>query len=114
MRGGPCGTPRNVSLPRTMAIRSSRDTAATLAADSTDDPNSGDRLDRDRHLLSGGEDGGDRRRHPRHHGFALAGGAAVIIHGIVDRGADDLDLFGADVGGVARLAHSLTDALRAV
>ena len=59
MRGGPCGTPRNVSLPRTMAIRSSRDTAATLAADSTDDPNSGDRLDRDRHLLSGGEDGGN-------------------------------------------------------
>lgn len=44
-------------------------------------------------------------------GFALAGGAAVIIHGVVDRATDDLDDFGATVDDVGRLARALAAAL---
>ncbi|MEX2556956.1 MAG: hypothetical protein WEB06_15195, partial [Actinomycetota bacterium] len=46
-------------------------------------------------------------------GFALAGGAAVIIHGVVDRDTDDLDYFGATVEDVGRLARALRAALLA-
>lgn len=50
-------------------------------------------------------------RLPESEGFALAGGGAVIVQGIVDRGTDDLDFFGADVAGVARLTIALRSAL---
>lgn len=46
-------------------------------------------------------------------GFALAGGAAVIIHGVVDRATDDLDYFGATVEDVGLLAQALRAALLA-
>jgi len=50
---------------------------------------------------------------PEAHGFALAGGAAVISRGIVDRSTRDLDFFGAEASEVNQLAAALTTALRA-
>lgn len=48
---------------------------------------------------------------PEADGFALAGGGAVIVQGVVDRNTDDLDFFGADAAGVARLTPTLRTAL---
>jgi Nucleotidyl transferase AbiEii toxin, Type IV TA system len=46
------------------------------------------------------------------HGFALAGGNALIAHGIIDRPTDDVDLFSDQEGGVAAAAQSVETALR--
>jgi hypothetical protein len=46
------------------------------------------------------------------HGFALAGGNALIAHGIVDRPTDDVDLFSDQETGVAAAAQAVEDALR--
>ena len=46
------------------------------------------------------------------HGFALAGGNALIAHGIVDRPTDDVDLFSDQEAGVAAAAQAVEDALR--
>ena len=40
---------------------------------------------------------------PEAAGFALAGGAALVIHEIVDRGTKDLDCFGPSTGAVNQL-----------
>jgi Nucleotidyl transferase AbiEii toxin, Type IV TA system len=47
------------------------------------------------------------------HGFALAGGNALIAHGIVDRPTDDVDLFSDQETGVAAAAEVVETALRA-
>jgi hypothetical protein len=47
------------------------------------------------------------------HGFALAGGNALIAHGIVDRPTEDVDLFTDQDDGVAAAAGAVEDALRA-
>jgi hypothetical protein len=47
------------------------------------------------------------------HGFALAGGNALIAHGIVDRPTEDVDLFTDQDDGVATAAGAVQDALRA-
>src|ERR1700735_2407033 len=47
------------------------------------------------------------------HGFALAGGNALIAHGIVDRPTDDVDLFSDQETGVAAAAQAVEDALTA-
>ena len=47
------------------------------------------------------------------HGFALAGGNALIAHGIVDRPTDDVDLFSDQETAVAAAAEAVEDALRA-
>ena len=47
------------------------------------------------------------------HGFALAGGNALIAHGIVDRPTDDVDLFSNQQAGVSAAAEVVQDALRA-
>ena len=47
------------------------------------------------------------------HGFALAGGNALIAHGIVDRPTDDVDLFSDQETAVAAAAEAVQDALRA-
>jgi Nucleotidyl transferase AbiEii toxin, Type IV TA system len=47
------------------------------------------------------------------HGFALAGGNALIAHGIVDRPTDDVDLFSDQEAGVTAAAEVVQDALRA-
>jgi nucleotidyltransferase AbiEii toxin of type IV toxin-antitoxin system len=47
------------------------------------------------------------------HGFALAGGNALIVHGIIDRPTDDVDLFSDQETGVATAAQAVQDALRA-
>ena len=47
------------------------------------------------------------------HGFALAGGNALIAHGIVDRPTDDVDLFSDQETAVAAAAQAVEDALRA-
>ena len=47
------------------------------------------------------------------HGFALAGGNALIAHGIVDRPTDDVDLFSNQEAGVSAAAEVVQDALRA-
>ena len=47
------------------------------------------------------------------HGFALAGGNALIAHGIVDRPTDDVDLFSNQEAGVAAAAEVVETALRA-
>jgi hypothetical protein len=44
-------------------------------------------------------------------GFALAGGAALILRGIVDRGTHDLDFFGLSADAVARLLPAVEGAL---
>ena len=46
------------------------------------------------------------------HGFALAGGNALIVHGIIDRPTDDVDLFSDQETGVAAAAQAVEDALR--
>jgi hypothetical protein len=45
------------------------------------------------------------------HGFALAGGNALIAHGIIDRPTDDVDLFSDQEAGVAAAAQSVEKAL---
>jgi hypothetical protein len=47
----------------------------------------------------------------REHGFALAGGHALIAHGIVDRPTDDVDLFTDRDDGVAAAAGLIAVAL---
>jgi hypothetical protein len=47
------------------------------------------------------------------HGFALAGGNALIAHGIVDRPTEDVDLFSDQEAGVAAAADAVEGALRA-
>jgi Nucleotidyl transferase AbiEii toxin, Type IV TA system len=47
------------------------------------------------------------------HGFALAGGNALIAHGIVDRPTDDVDLFSDQETAVTAAAEAVEDALRA-
>ena len=46
-------------------------------------------------------------------GFALAGGNALIAHGIIDRPTDDVDLFSDQEAGVAAAADAVQSALRA-
>jgi Nucleotidyl transferase AbiEii toxin, Type IV TA system len=46
------------------------------------------------------------------HGFALAGGNALIAHGIIDRPTDDVDLFSDQEGGVEAAADAVDAALR--
>jgi hypothetical protein len=46
------------------------------------------------------------------HGFALAGGNALIAHGIVDRSTDDVDLFSDQEAGVPAAADEVETALR--
>jgi hypothetical protein len=46
------------------------------------------------------------------HGFALAGGNALIAHGIVDRPTEDVDLFTDQDDGVARAAGAVEGVLR--
>ena len=46
------------------------------------------------------------------HGFALAGGNALIVHGIVDRPTDDVDLFSDQETAVAAAAEAVEAALR--
>jgi hypothetical protein len=45
------------------------------------------------------------------HGFALAGGNALIVHGIIDRPTDDVDLFSDQETGVIAAAQAVQDAL---
>ena len=47
------------------------------------------------------------------HGFALAGGNALIAHGIIDRRTDDVDLFSDQETAVAAAADAVEGALRA-
>jgi hypothetical protein len=47
------------------------------------------------------------------HGFALAGGNALIAHGIVDRPTEDVDLFSNQEAGVAAAADAVEGALGA-
>ena len=47
------------------------------------------------------------------HGFALAGGNALIAHGIIDRPTDDVDLFSDQETAVAAAAAAVEGALRA-
>lgn len=47
------------------------------------------------------------------HGFALAGGSALIAHGIVNRATEDVDLFTDQEGGVRAAAEPVAAALRA-
>ena len=44
-------------------------------------------------------------------GFALAGGNALIAHGIIDRPTDDVDLFSNEETGVAAAADAVESAL---
>jgi hypothetical protein len=46
------------------------------------------------------------------HGFALAGGNALIAHGVIDRPTDDVDLFSDQETGVAAAAQAVETALR--
>jgi hypothetical protein len=46
------------------------------------------------------------------HGFALAGGNALIAHGIIDRPTDDVDLFSDQETAVTDAAAAVEDALR--
>jgi len=45
------------------------------------------------------------------HGFALAGGNALIAHGIIDRPTEDVDLFSDQETGVMAAAQAVEDAL---
>lgn len=45
------------------------------------------------------------------HGFALAGGNALIAHGVIDRPTDDVDLFSDQEAGVAAAAGAVERAL---
>jgi Nucleotidyl transferase AbiEii toxin, Type IV TA system len=46
------------------------------------------------------------------HGFALAGGNALIVHRVVDRPTEDVDLFTDNQAGVAAAADAVEAALR--
>jgi hypothetical protein len=46
------------------------------------------------------------------HGFALAGGNALIAHGIIDRPTDDVDLFSDQETGVAAASEAVECTLR--
>jgi hypothetical protein len=46
------------------------------------------------------------------HGFALAGGCALIVHGLVDRGTEDVDLFTNDEEGVQASAEAVEASLQ--
>src|SRR5260370_1430978 len=46
------------------------------------------------------------------HGFALAGGNALIAHGLIDRPTEDVDLFSDQEAGVVAAAQAVEDALR--
>src|SRR5260370_13980474 len=46
------------------------------------------------------------------HGFALAGGNALIAHGVVDRPTDDVDLFSDQEAGVPAATDAVEAALR--
>ncbi|HLM90316.1 MAG TPA: nucleotidyl transferase AbiEii/AbiGii toxin family protein [Streptosporangiaceae bacterium] len=46
------------------------------------------------------------------HGFALAGGNALIAHGVIDRSTEDVDLFTDREHGVAAAADAVEAALR--
>lgn len=50
---------------------------------------------------------------PEAEGFALAGGAGLIVHQVTQRTTNDLDFFTPDAGHVARLLPALEEALRA-
>lgn len=50
---------------------------------------------------------------PEAEDFALAGGAALIVHGAIDRSTRDLDFFGLEPDAVDRLAPAAEQALRA-
>ena len=50
----------------------------------------------------------------RDHGFALAGGQALIAHGIVNRATEDIDIFTNEPVGVQRASEAVTAALVAV
>lgn len=52
-------------------------------------------------------------RLPEANGFALAGGAALIVHEVSDRGTHDIDCFGPSVAAVDRLAPVAVTALEA-
>jgi hypothetical protein len=47
----------------------------------------------------------------RDQGFALAGGQALIVHGIVNRATEDVDIFTDDPAGVCRTSEAVTAAL---
>lgn len=51
---------------------------------------------------------------PEAEDFALAGGAALIVHGAIDRTTRDLDFFGLEPTAVDRLAPAVERALQAV
>lgn len=46
-------------------------------------------------------------------GFVLGGGLALILHGIVDRPTEDIDVFGQEDSSVAKAAQAVTAALQA-
>ena len=48
----------------------------------------------------------------RHGQVALAGGSAMIAHGLVDRMSEDIDLFTPDAAEVSDLRDRLSDRLR--
>lgn len=45
------------------------------------------------------------------HGFALAGGNALVAHGVVERQTEDVDLFSPEPGGPGAVAYAVRDAL---
>lgn len=45
------------------------------------------------------------------HGFALAGGNALVAHGVVERPTEDVDLFSPEPGGPGAVAYVVRDAL---
>jgi Domain of unknown function (DUF1814). len=45
------------------------------------------------------------------HGFALAGGNALVAHGVVERPTEDVDLFTPEPGGPGAVAYVVRDAL---
>lgn len=47
------------------------------------------------------------------HGFALAGGCALIAHGVINRPTEDVDLFTNQEHGVPAAAESVEESLRA-
>jgi len=47
----------------------------------------------------------------RDHGFALAGGQALIVHGIVNRATEDIDIFTNEPDGVQRASAAVSAAL---
>ncbi|GIE76544.1 hypothetical protein Aph02nite_24940 [Actinoplanes philippinensis] len=46
-------------------------------------------------------------------GFVLGGGLALILHGIVDRPTEDVDVFGDEGASVASASHAVIEALAA-